>query len=357
MKPGDLKRWLAGRPLYPARRPLLISIEVTRRCNLRCRTCRAWQEKDPPPDLDLASFGRMLDNLAGLEGTPLDLIGAEPTLNPDLPAMVELAGRRGFPCRIFSNGLLLDEDLVAKLADAGLAQITLSLDGARAATHDRLRGVDGCFDQVWRAVELLQAALASRGGQVTLSTVISGLNHDELAEVAALARERGLDHCALHWVSRVPRDLLAGQGASGQYAAPDRDLLLSLEQAEELKARARRAWTQCRYDTLGLLAVLPLETYTRGRFPLHDCRFTGISLNVAQDGTVYPCSHWREPTWGNLLDASWTALWQGDARRGFRERLARGLPELCLYCCHHMHNLSLGQLIRCRLGRELSPVG
>ena len=57
--------------------------------------------------------------------------------------MVELAGRRGFPCRIFSNGLLLDEDLVDRLAAAGLAQITLSLDGSSAAGHDRLRG--------WRA--------------------------------------------------------------------------------------------------------------------------------------------------------------------------------------------------------------
>ena len=68
--PRDWQRWLAGRPIYPARRPLLLSIEVTRRCNSRCRTCRAWQEKDPPPDLGLEAFGRMLDNLAGLEARP-----------------------------------------------------------------------------------------------------------------------------------------------------------------------------------------------------------------------------------------------------------------------------------------------
>ena len=132
---------------------------------------------------------------------------------------------------------------------------------------------------------LLRAALAPRRGEVTLSTVISGLNHSDLAEMARLARERGVDRCALHWISRVPRELLDGDGASDQYAAVDRHLLLGPEQAAELKARARAAWRQYGYATLGLLAVLPLETYTQGRFPLRTCRFTGISLNLAQDGT------------------------------------------------------------------------
>jgi len=54
-----------------------------------------------------------------------------------------------------TNGFLLDHEAVRSLRRVGLESIQISIDGADAVTHDRMRGVIGCYD---RALKAFQAA-------------------------------------------------------------------------------------------------------------------------------------------------------------------------------------------------------
>jgi hypothetical protein len=93
----------------------LASVEITRRCNLRCPYC---DQPKSDQDMPLARFIKLVDELAGEGVEAVALGGGEPTLHPDLPALLEAARQRGLRAGLTTNAR--DPSLVMALADAGL---------------------------------------------------------------------------------------------------------------------------------------------------------------------------------------------------------------------------------------------
>jgi hypothetical protein len=93
----------------------LASVEITRRCNLRCPYC---DQPKSDQDMPLARFTKLVDELAGEGVEAVALGGGEPTLHPDLPALLEAARQRGLRAGLTTNAR--DPSLVMALADAGL---------------------------------------------------------------------------------------------------------------------------------------------------------------------------------------------------------------------------------------------
>ncbi len=115
-----------------AETPQKIYVELTTRCNLRCRMCVKYAHGSciEEGDMDMALFRRMLPSLAQCRFLVLNGIG-EPLLHPQLDAMIALA-RTAMPVHgiigFQSNGLLLDQSRADRLLAAGLDLVCLSLD-------------------------------------------------------------------------------------------------------------------------------------------------------------------------------------------------------------------------------------
>jgi radical SAM protein with 4Fe4S-binding SPASM domain len=138
-------------------------------------------------------------------------------------------------------------------------------------------------------------------------------------------------------------------GASAQYAEAGVSLLLPPKELAAFYASVARARQESASASLALLGGFGPETLCQGRFPLRSCRFVRVSLNVGIDGRVYPCSHFSGRRFGSLLESHWRDLWRATERQAFLRRLDQGLFDTCFYCCHHVHNLTLGQLARVAL--------
>ncbi len=282
---------------------------------------------------------RIVAHLAGLGGAPVDLIGAEPTTNPALSELVATVAEAGFAPRLFTNGTLVTVPLARALAAAGLREATVSLDGFRDATHDGLRGMTGAQERTLRGMR----ALAGEGIEVTTFTVVRRENFREMADLAGLARAHAARRSAFHWISAVPAALCDATEVSDQYRADGRALLEEGE-TSEFAREVGRALRAAPGPSLALVSAWGEDTLTRGRFPLATCRYTNVALSVGSDGGAYPCSHFARARLGSLVEGPWQAVWQGPQRARFREGLARGLPAVCAYCCHHVHNLSLAEM-------------
>ena len=76
-----------------ARRPLLVQLVVTRRCNLACGYCHEYDSVSPPVDADL--LARRIDHSADLGTLVITLTGGEPLLHPQLDALIARATSRG----------------------------------------------------------------------------------------------------------------------------------------------------------------------------------------------------------------------------------------------------------------------
>ena len=343
-------RWLRTLVVSRPQRPLLISIDVSDRCDLRCAMCRAWRRGPRAEVMDVTTFASVLRGLGGLEGRELVLIGAEPTLNPALVHMVAAATAAGFATRLFSNGARLDRDMAEELARAGLGSATISIDAASPATHDHLRGVAGAHARAVGAIRALRAAPAGCRVAVSTNTLVTTTTLCELQALVGLARDAGATRHAFQIPSQVPAHLAGGEGLSQQYRESDSDrLLFQPQQLPELRATLAKVARSARSPSAAILAGLPDEAFLEARFPHARCRYAGIALSIDSAGNAYPCSHFHGTNLGAVAARGWQGVWRGQERQAFLHDLARGLHEVCRYCCHTVHNLSAGRLAQAAL--------
>jgi radical SAM protein len=186
-------------------RPMLVFWETTRACLLACRHCRASATTQAPPgELTEAAGRRLIEQVAGF-GRPhpiLVLTGGDCLLRPDLFDLVEYAVSLDVPvCLSPSVTPLLTPQMVSRIAGCGAKAVSVSLDGASAATHDGVRGIPGHFDMTTDAIRALVAA----GVTVQVNTTVMRVNVAELADIAALLAQTGAHMWEVFFLVHVGR--------------------------------------------------------------------------------------------------------------------------------------------------------
>lgn len=182
---------------YPP--PRLIFWETTVGCNLRCIHCRRITIADTlmPQDLSTDEAFALIDDIASFARPILVLSGGEPLFRPDILRIARYATERGLIVALATNGTLVDRALAQAIKDAGVRRVSLSLDGAEAATHDLFRG-PGMFDRALAGLAHLRAV----GLPVQINTTIARHNLHQLDQMLQLAKSLGA--VALHLFLLVP---------------------------------------------------------------------------------------------------------------------------------------------------------
>ena len=156
-------------------------------CNLRCRHCYINPREHGTNMLPLDTVCRWLALFARPERqSNLILLGGEPTLHPDLAAIIRAAKELRFAVTVDSNGYLF-HDLLAKTTPQELDYLSFSLDGPEAAVNDPIRGAGSfqvCTDNIRRAV--------AAGFTTSLIYTVSALNIEQLPRMPALLEELGV---------------------------------------------------------------------------------------------------------------------------------------------------------------------
>ena len=140
-----------------ARRSDMRVLRLTLGCNQRCVFCPTDESSEHVIRDPIARLKR-LARWRRLGVTRLSLSGGEPTLDPQLPALVRFASRLGFrDIEIVTNGLrLADAERARELVAAGLTQATVSLHAHDAVRSDALTaGKDGDFERTVAALDHL----------------------------------------------------------------------------------------------------------------------------------------------------------------------------------------------------------
>src|SRR5690349_2664336 len=126
----------------------LALIEINETCNLTCPTCFAGSSPALPGQLPLAVVERMLDTLVASESEPdlLQISGGEPTLHPELFAIIAAAKRRNIRhLMLNTNGIRIatEPDFAARLAECmPRFEVYLQFDALSRAALQTIRGAD-----------------------------------------------------------------------------------------------------------------------------------------------------------------------------------------------------------------------
>ena len=197
--------------------PVMVSLDVTSNCNLRCVHCFNDSGNEAPiADLSPDKKLEIARQVADLHPHNVCLCGGETLCCPNLLEICDVLAPNVGKLSMVSNGFIMTEAVARKLKEHGLSLVQISIDGAFAWQHDSFRGVKGSFEKATQAVRNLIAAGITT---VDTSLVPNKLNHRSMEAYVRLCIELGV-----HEIRMMPF-LPSGRGRS-----IGRNMMLSSEE-------------------------------------------------------------------------------------------------------------------------------
>jgi radical SAM protein with 4Fe4S-binding SPASM domain len=308
--------------------PTVIAWEATRACNLVCRHCRADAvPTGDPAELTTAEVRALLEDVASFCRPTFIVTGGEPLMRPDVLELARYGSSLGLRMVMSTNGTTLTREKVRAIKEAGIAALSVSIDGPDASSHDAFRGVPGAFAAAVRGMGLLREA----GLPFQVNTTVTRHNVARLPELLELARQVG----AVTWdvfllvptgratvedeippaeYERVLEWLLdqstAARSAAGPRAAAAAGAAIGTHAATAIPPGAEGGGGGMRVKvTCGpMYARLWVQRGGGGRRPQGCMAGNGFAF-VSRTGKVYPCGYFPREA-GDIRERPFSAIYR-----------------------------------------------
>jgi len=347
--------------------PKHIWVEPTNRCNTRCTHCGHYYShfgEDMPREMFRKIQDALFDDVKAVE-----LIGyGEPLLAADFNDMFDVCISRGIHVLFTTNGILLrNDDLVSKLVRSDV-EITLSIDGARAETHEFVRPYIK-WEKMLETLECIKRNADAAGREKRFSLRFNFVpmrqNIGDLPDLVRLAAQYGAKTIYLLPLAGEERlEKVKGQSLRNEpeiaFHPINQALRLSvalgvdlpvprfLQELEAGGSDAKQAGKSVlkRLSRKMHLAAGYLQRRGFGRFlqrlwrgsgpsakaGLSCCTFPWQDTYFTSDGTVFPCCIMGEKL-GDIRKQEWREIWNGPLYRNLRRTIHSWNPSaVCRYC-------------------------
>ncbi len=333
--------------------PFYVTLDVTRRCNLRCLGCRFHSENARAPaagdqgvrDLPFEVAEGLLSDLQALDTRTLFLMGeGEPFLHPRIFDIIRLAGKCGMRTTITTNGTLIDNEKARKIIDSGLDEMHVSLwTNSLEGYEKQYPGTDPVnFERVLEGVRVLSSLKAgdpTRPPYIVLTNPLNRLNHRGVDDMAELAKRTGFDA-----ISYTP--FKTNRGELNEYALSPREQADLCNHMIGLRKQIR---AQSLGENIGRLLARYRFNAATSRDPCYICWYHS---RIKVDGNVFSCGR-SEVALGNLNKDRFPEIWNGEAYRMERRRMLspKGFAYRtricdCEHCSYVQDNMAIHRRIK-----------
>ncbi len=345
-----LLRLLTGRVSgFRAYAPRVIDLELTNRCNLRCRMCWFYGESGVGDahrgkELSRDDVFLVIDQAAKFDAA-VYLGGAEPLVRNDFVDILKYIKARGLRVSFTTNGVLLDAKMIEAIVSSEVHEIIFSVDGMEQL-HDDVRG-RGTYRQVVGAIRELSMCRERRGStkpsigvNMTVSAKLVTRVKESIRAIADATRD-GVDSYRIHQLWFItPQELRAHQAATRQFlgcSSPGAaSHLIPRSQVPDPRLLAK--------EILGLnclpkIRSFPdlvdadlLKYYADGESIDQRCVAPYFGVVIKPNGDVKFCpDEWIDDyILGNVRDNSLKTIWNNSRARLFRSALFR---QKCFPAC------------------------
>lgn len=245
---------------------------------------------------------------------------------------IEMLSKYQIRTGVFSNGGLIDDDLIKILLK--MNYINVSLDAITPETFIALKyGNRSCgkivFSKIIKNITTLAVLKKETGSNLDInaSFVLYPDNYHEIFEAAKVLKSLGVSNL------RIKQDI-------------SRKKLLSEKQkieAEDLIANAKKLED----DNFKFIVIHRINVPSDMERGFQTCTVSDLIASIGSDGNVYPCNyqcHKDSPFYGNAIEKSFKDIWEGERRKEVKMRL----PSICSANCDPFKNRSnrLFQIIK-----------
>jgi len=186
---------------FPLVIPRFINFGLTHRCNLRCNICETYENNPRVEDeLTLKQLKKTISEIGNWGHINISFAGGEPLIRKEeLLECLRHAKRNKLTTHVTTNGLLITKRTAKEIVDSGLDYLQISLDGSKKETNDDIRD-EGSFRGAIRAIDHILKAKSNNGSnpKLSLTTVVTDKNFDELLDIYAIVKEKGLHEVAFN---------------------------------------------------------------------------------------------------------------------------------------------------------------
>jgi len=302
-------------PLGPKRNPPgpVVIWNLIRRCNLTCKHCYSISaDKDFPGELTTAEIYGVMDDLKRFCVPVLILSGGEPLLRPDLFDIAQRAKGMGFYVGLSSNGTLIDESNIRRIAETDFNYVGISLDGIRE-THDKFRRMAGAFEKSLHGIRLCR----DLGLKVGVRFTMTQDNAHDLPGLLKLVEDEGIDRFyfshlnyagrgnknrkddAHHQMTRQAMDLLFDTCWDYQQRGLDKEFTTGNNDADGVYFLH---WVEKRFPDQA--------AHVRAKLAQWGGNSSGVNVaNIDNLGNVHPDTMWWHHTLGNVRERPFPEIW------------------------------------------------
>jgi radical SAM protein with 4Fe4S-binding SPASM domain len=319
--------------------PQSLYLEVTNRCNLKCRACILFRGSwEPPRDMTCAELIRITDQLPALKKIALHGIG-EPLLNKELPEMIRHLKNRNIHVLFNTNGILLEDKKQAELIAAGLDELRVSLDAASAQMYRVMRNSEK-FDQLVDNLQSLVRRIRHLGvihPKLSLWYLGTRENIAELPEFVRLAASIGVKEVYLQRLVYFQDD--PGYGI----ATADKTLMEADAAARQSVSRSRNLAKRLGIEFKASGSGGPLESIRPDSAECSawkKCLRPRTLMYITANGNVLPCclspfsvSDYPSIILGNVFESTVKSVWRGSKYTHFRKMHQSDMPPGCCRGC------------------------
>jgi SynChlorMet cassette radical SAM/SPASM protein ScmE len=304
------------------RTPKKVDIDITNRCNLRCRYCYHFESAgDAGKDLPAAEWLRFFEELNRCAVTEVTLAGGEPFIREDLKEIIGGIVRNRMRFQILSNGTLVTDETAAFLLSTKRCNyVQISIDGSAPESHDAMRG-KGSFEKALQGLMTLRRHGVRSAVRVTLHRK----NVNDLAGIAKLLLEDlrlssfGINAAGAMGLCRKNAEMVQ-LTTEERMLAMETLLRLTKKYNGRINAMAgpladARAWLEMEQARLEGRPSMP------NRGSLTGCGCYRELLAVRADGVVTPCTMLSHIELGRINHDDLGEVWRDHCKlRDLRER-------------------------------------
>lgn len=277
--------------------PLVISWNMTLRCNLKCAHCYINAEgakTSTVNELSTDAAKMLIHQIIEVCKPLLILSGGEPLLRDDIYEIIKYGADRGLRMGMGSNGMLIDDEVARKLKEAGMWTVAISLDSSIPERHDEFRGVKGCWEHAIKAIKALKKA----GIEVQVNCTVIKENYDEVDDIMALAESLGVTNFHLFFL--VP----TGRGTDIEDITPqmyEEMITKTLAKTTKYKLNVKPSCAP-QFMRVAKDQGVDMSRWVRGCMAgLYYCR-------IYPSGEVTPCPY-MPVSLGNIREKSFKDIW------------------------------------------------
>ena len=329
-------------PLGPKRNPPgpVVIWNLIRRCNLTCKHCYSISaDTNFPGELTTEQVYAVMDDLKAFRVPVLILSGGEPLLRPDIYDIAKRAKAQGFYVGLSSNGTLIDERNIDRIAECDFNYVGVSLDGIRE-THDKFRRMDGAFEASLKGIRLCRDLGLKIGVRFTMTQD----NAHDLPGLLKLVEVEGIDRFYFSHLNYAGRGN-KNRKDDAQHQLTRRAMDLLFDTCWDYNQRGlEKEFTTGNNDADGVYLLFWLQKrfpekleHIRKKLAQWGGNSSGVNVaNIDNLGNVHPDTMWWHHTIGNVRERPFGTIWAdtGDPLMAGLKARPRTVGGRCASCAH-----------------------